>query len=250
MDEKLADTEEAGFEDGAQVPMTPTETPEPAPETAAVIEPPVEYAQITKADYDSLMAKANSVDKAFGKIGDIQRVLTQLQSATPAGQTVQVTAEDFAELRSEYPELAELHIQGLNKVLGKLKGSAPAEPVDVEKIVGERINGIVPKLKIDMTLDAIVDGDWVAERNSTAFKTWEAAQPKNVQDLALSDDLADAKKMMRLYMTAKNTPAPKPAPVQKTSSRTQQLAAAFNPKGSGGHTTAGPTTEEEAFNSA
>ena len=230
----------------AEVGGAPTVTPEPQPaeevkpEVKPEPEPVIEYAQITKAEYADLMAKASQVDKAFGKIGGIERVLQQLQAP---GQ-VEVNDEDYAALTAEYPELAKTLIEGQKKALSRIKGSASVDPAAVDKIVSERVAQTRMEM-IDSTLDLIVNGDWREDRKSEAFMKWENEQPAEVKALVESDDLRDAARMMRLWKSHKDTPKPTPAP--KTSSRKQQLeAAAATPKGTGGAIQANPNSDEAA----
>lgn len=211
----------------------PEVTPEPDPE------PVIEYAQITKSEYADLMAKANQVDKAFGKIGGIERVLQQLQQP---GQ-VEVNDEDYAALTAEYPELAKTLIEGQKKALSRIKGSASVDPAAVDKIVSERVAQTRMEM-IDSTLDLIVNGDWKTDRQSEEFVKWEANQPADIKALAASDDLRDAARMMRMWKQHKDTPK---TPAPKPSSRKQQLeAAAATPKGTGGSIQANPNSDEAA----
>ena len=229
----------------------PTETPEPKPAEEVKPEvkpepepaPAVEYAQITKAEYADLMAKASQVDKAFGKIGGIERVLQQLQ--TP-GQAVEVNEEDFAALSAEFPELAKTLIESQKKAFARIKGAATVDPAVVEKIVSERVEK-TRKEMIDSTLDQIVGGDWVADRHSEEFVKWESEQPAEVKALVDSNDLRDAARMMRMWKAHKDAPKPAPVPPPKPSSRRQQLeAAAATPKGTGGSIQANPNSDEAA----
>jgi flagellar hook-basal body complex protein FliE len=247
MDPEVGETEEAGF-DAAMTTQEPTETPEPD-EVVFVEpaqEPEPEYAQITKAQLDDLMAKANKadVDKAFGKIGVLHDVVAALQKSTSAGQSIEVTADDFSELREEFPELADLQAKGLNKILSKFKGTG-VDTEAIDKMVSERVSA-VRQQTIDASLDAIVDGDWTEAVNSDKYKAWIATQAADVKALEASDSVRDAAKLLRMFKSY----APARAQEPKPSTRTQQLAAAVNPKGAGGNTSTAPTTEEDAFNAA
>jgi hypothetical protein len=240
---------EAGFndEEGAATvtPPAPSATPEPTPAPT----PAPEYVQVTREDWDRVNSKAAKVDEievnfgkmrdtAFGKIGGLERALAGIQQATPQGAAVEVSATDFAELQEHYPELAEQTVKGLNKVLGKLKGTGGA-PVD-PKVFDEKVSEIsrsVTSHVIDATLDAIVDGDWQQEVKSDKFKDWIKAQPADVKTLGESDKLRDASRLMRLYRKHLDTPAPTPAPSQapaapaQPSMRQRQMAAAVATKG-------------------
>jgi len=233
--EGLEATDDADFNAGFEQSATETpHTPEPVEEVAPVVESP-KYAQITESQFQDLMNRAATVDEmkasldksfgtAFGKIGGIERVLNQIQSS--GGQAVEVTSEDFAELRQEFPELAELQAKGLNKVLSKLKG--PGNSDAIEKMVADRVAEFRQQT-IDASLDAIVDGDWMAEVKSDRYKNWIGTQAQEVQALADSNALRDASRLMRLFAASKTAPSAKPI-----SSRKQQLEAAISPKGAGG----------------
>lgn len=224
----------------------PTETPDPIeaeiPPVEEIKEEP-KYAQLTQQQLDDLMARSAVVDElkatqdksfgtAFVKIGGIERALQAIQAATPTGAAVEIAADDFAELTAEYPELAELQVKGLNKVLAKLKGSG-SDPAALDKLVDTRVNERVSALTqqaIDAQLDAIVGGDWVAAVKSDEYKAWQATFGDEQKKLEASTSLRDAANLMRQFKAHK--PAAETPP---TSSRKQQLQAAVPPKGSGGH---------------
>lgn len=104
---------------------------EPTPETTSP-----EYAQVTKEEAESFRRAVGDVKDlramvekqfgtAFGNLGGLKRAIDQLQAMTPTGQPLSVSDEDFAELKEEFPDLTALTVKGLNRVLGKLKGSGP-----------------------------------------------------------------------------------------------------------------------------
>lgn len=209
----------AGFETGSTATPAPIEAPaEVAPDV-----PEVEYAKITQAQLDDLMAKASKadIDKAFGKIGVLHDVVASLQKST--GQAIEVTAEDFAELREEFPELAELQAKGLNKILAKMKGGGDLDAVN--RLVTEKV-AEVRQQAIDASLDAVVGGDWTEEVKSDGYKNWIATQPQDVKALEASDSVRDAARLLRLF---KSYVPPKPD-VPKPSTRQQQLEAAATPR--------------------
>lgn len=245
--EVTEDAEEAVFNAIAEDKELPTETPvAPEAKVEEVVTEPAqeepEYAKITKAELADLMAKAGSVDKAFGKIGGIERDLAQLRQP---GQAIEVTADSFPSLKEQFPELAELQAKDMRELFSKIKGGGSGiDSEAVEKLVSEKVSGIRQQA-IDANLDAIVGGDWAVEFNSPACQAWKDSQPEDVKALTNSDSLRDAAKFLRMYQTFKNKPkveAPKP------SARSQQLAASVSPKGSGGIQSAEPNTEEDAFN--
>lgn len=266
---------DSDFDAGFSSPLEPTTTPgksdldeATAPAAAAAAEPaPVvtsapaeeQYAQVTKAQLDQLLATAAMVaetkaenkrqfDTAFGQLGGIKQRIDQMQAATPAGEALEVTAEDFAELVGDFPEMSEATVKGFNRVLGKLKGTGGAAPIAqdaINKMVNEQVAAQVSEFRnqqIDETLEDITP-NWREEVNTEAFGKWMDSQDDSVKALSKSARLGDAKKMLSLYATFKATP-PAAATPPKPSTRQQQIEAAVAPKGVGGHAT-GPTEDDD-----
>ncbi len=128
---------------------TPTEQPElaenaePAPEVPPI--PVPEYVQVTKQQLEQFQSNATKVQEitaaleqrfgtAFGKIGGLERTLKELQTATPAGQAVQIDDKDFAEMEADFPELAKMSKAALGRILSRLKGTGT--PAFDEKKIG------------------------------------------------------------------------------------------------------------------
>lgn len=264
------DAEDADFDSGFT--NAPTATPEPVtlenddppavaptpePEPAATAEPaPLpapEYVQITKDQFDTLMRQAGEVDnlkalpqqvdKAFGKIGNVERFLKEFQ----AGGNVEVSDEDFAEMREQYPELAEFQMKGLKRVLSKIKGSGAAAPdaAAIEKIVSERL----PELRqetINIALDAVLPA-WDEEVKTDAFAKWLEQQPDDVKALELSPKPRDAARLLSKFAQFKATPPAQPASPAPpaVSRRAAAVAAAVTPRSSGAAAPAAPTEDDE-----
>ena len=176
--EEATKAEEASFdaEDSELPTETPVEHEDKVEEVKEVVQEP-EYARITKAELADLMAKAGSVDKAFGKIGGIERDLAQLRQP---GQPIELTADSFPLLKEQFPELAELQAKDMRELFSKIKGGGSIDTEAVEKLVSEKVSGIRQQA-IDANLDAIVGGDWVAEFNSAECQTWKDSQPEDVK---------------------------------------------------------------------
>ena len=263
---------EAAFNEGStgeaiKEQMSPTATPDKpeqvAQPVAEVVAP--KYAQITEDELNDLKARAAKIDEikatqeksfgtAFGKIGGIERVLQQLQAMPTLGELSQ---DDFVELKEQFPELAEMQVKGLNRALAKLKATAPAagiDPLRVEELVQERIGTAMQKAEVDKRAEQVtaLDADHPDWRELVAkpeFEVWKATQPTRFQKTFsktwdadfLSDAFADFKASLN-----KPKPAAAPAPVVPQSTRKDRLAAAVNPRGTGGHAP-GPS-EDDDFN--
>lgn len=230
---------------------TPEPTPAPSPEpTPAPTEAP-KYVQITREEWNatkSIAARVEEInaqmgkgfDKAFGKLGSFEDLLKKLQTETPAGKPVEVSDEDFAELKEQYPELAEVQIKGLNKVLSRFKGTADQESID--KLIQPRM-----KEARDEFLEIAFPG-WRDDVKTQDFADWRKAQGPAVEALVASDSYADAAKLLRMfYARTKSAPTPEPTQPPKPTpvpTRTRQIAAAVPPKGDGGNPP-GPSEEDD-----
>lgn len=211
-------------ENAAQPDATPTENPPAEPK----------YVQITEAEFNALKALPQRLDQAFGKIGGVERIMQTLQTQQnrqPSGQPLTLSEADFAELKEEFPDLAELHMKGMQRVLERF--SIPgADPQAIEKVVSERTAAVRNEL-VDSRLDEIVDGNWRQEVNSQKFQDWINNQADDVKALAESDSLRDAAMLMRKFKVFRDTPPP---PAQETKPATPNvksrvIAAAVPPKG-------------------
>lgn len=241
-EDTAAVVDESGFDDGFN--GTQTETPEVVPETPEAKPEPIQYAQITEQQWQEMQAQTSQkLDKAFGQLGGMKQVLERLQEQTKAGQPVEVTEDDVSDLRGEFPEIADLTLKALQKVAGKFKGTGDSP--DIERIVTERVSKVQSDL-IDSRLDEVVDGDWKAEVATPQFQDWLGKQAADVKALSESSSVRDAARMLRIYASAKNQPAPakEPAP-EPVSARQRQLAAAVNPKSAGAKPSV--TSEEDEF---
>lgn len=215
----------------------------PAPEPAAVAAPKPKYAKITEEQLSQILAQSDEnkrkFDQAFGKLGGMQQMIEQLRSSTAAGAPVEISAEDFAELKLEYPELTELTVKGMNKALSKMRGTGAPDPVQLEQLVQQRLEAETPRIteeiekKVELKLLARSHSDWKDVVNSQDFKTWLEKQPENVRKAAAESwdsnvtiPIIGSFKESRKAAAAKTT--------QAVNSRQQRLQASVNPRGEGG----------------
>mgnify|MGYP000904673107 CR=1 FL=1 len=231
-----------------------TKTDEPTPETT----PAPEIVNLTKDQFERLSAAADRLtelettvrkqfDTAFGGMGALKQMVQKLQTETPAGQPIELSDDDFKELREEYPELADHTVAGLRKIFGRFKGTGTAFDAEAfDKKVNERVSAAVSEARRE-TLEVMFP-DWEQEVRTESFGTWLNGQPDDVKALAASDKVTDAARMLRLYEKAKAAPkapaatlSPTPAP-NRAFART--TAAAVPPRGDGGHPP-GPSEDDD-----
>ena len=227
---KAAEVEEANafeqeFADPAETtptttPATTTETQPPAsgdgeaekavtdsPATDKTDAPPApEYVQITKSDWEKTQALLNDlptqvkrgIDDVNGRFGGLQQLVQSRIAATPKGQKVEFSADDFKELREEFPQLADMLLKGLNRSGERMTGTAPTEPTQPTSPAPPVID--VPALTIrirqDLAREELAEehADWKdvvglpdAEGKipNTEFRRWLGTKPQAEQDRVL-----------------------------------------------------------------
>lgn len=256
----------AGF-DPATPPVVTTEAPaEPVAEQPV----PEEYVQITKKDLDRLIAAADKTeahaaqfDKVFGTVGNMQQVVNRLQAATPAGEAVEASEEDIAELAADFPDLAGQIRTTLNRVLKRVnaKGTgeepatlkAPTADVDPDKL-RPVVSAETHRLQLE-ELDDLHPGwrDIVGKPDEAdkPFRKWMATQPQEYQDKINNTQSAAITSRAIDKFRAAEKAAVKPAAVQPArpaEARRAAIQAAVQPRGTG--TKPGPhtPTPEENLN--
>ncbi len=250
----------AGF--SAEPTVTPVRN-EQSEEVAQVTESPVvepdpatEFVQLTRGDLDDLRRKAavaeelkasqaQALDKVFGKIGGLERVLQQYQSETASGKPVEITEEDVAEISQEFPELGASTLKVLQKVAGKLKGTGgiqqPAfDPKQFDDEVGKRVAVARQEIEHAMEIKLLTSrhDDWEKVAHSPEFNDWLKGQPNNVQDRVNHtwDSLYVAKVMDEFKDYRKKA---------ESNKRQSRIDAAVTPKTMGG--VAPGATEDDDF---
>lgn len=208
---------EEGFSDGAiKAPTSQT----PDHETAIVEPHPIadehphdptstepKMRQITEDEYTKLMSSAAAIDEmkatfgkqvdtAFGKIGGIERFLKQLQDDTPNGKAVEITEDDLAEIKEEFPELLGPQLKALQRIAGKMRGTGGGVDDDrIREVVKPSLASIsdyaVERAKAEIASE-LLDDDHPGWRDTvglpedgkipdTEFRRWAATLPAERQ---------------------------------------------------------------------
>jgi len=223
---------DSGFEGTpTETPAAPTEPVVEAPKLAQLTEEQLQQLMERSAQLDELKASHDKLqDRVFGKVGGLERQLKEFQQQ---GRAMPITAEDFAELRAEFPELADLTMKGLERALSKM--GQQRDPGNMPVTANDQVETLRQQM-IRANLDNVLDG-WDAEVKKPEFAEWLNGQGKDVQALQHSDDIRDAARMLRLYRESRTPPA-------KDNSRQRRLQASVTPKGDGG-APAGPSEEDD-----
>ena len=248
--EQEADFAAAFDEEPTATPATPEPAAEAPAEPDVPAQPEPEYVQLTKAQYEEL--KAGSVelraalktleDRSNGSIGNLKQTLAQIQSATPAGQSVQFSAEDFAELKRDFPEMTDSMVAALNRGMSRLKGTGPVVNDEfINAKVQERLTPELERVRKDSALEVmdVIEPDW---RQTVTSPAWNDSLSKESPDYQQTVNNSWKLPEVRAAIT-KFRADTKPAP--KAPARPSRFAAAVTPKSAGGHSPS--STEEQEF---
>lgn len=263
-DEKLQQDElqaekdfDAGFTDQpSEAPAAKAAEPETPAEqaTETPAEQPVEeFVQIKRGDFDKLMAAAEKtasleqqMSKAFGSIGNLkQMVEAQPKAVAPVVGNVTLSDEDFAELKADFPELAESTKKAVQRALSKI-GVSGAEGSNLSKADIERT---LVELQTQKSVNFLDDAhpqwrdivgrpddpecefrNWLKTKSSTYQKRINTTNDGFEIATAIEsfNEAREAKK--KAEAAAKNKTAQDP----KQDERRRVIASAVLPKGDGG----------------
>jgi hypothetical protein len=253
--------EDAAFDSGytGETETAPTETTPPAAVVEPVVEPVVaqtpEFVQITKADWEKIQTETASVaelrqeitkrfDTTFGKMGGLERTLTQLQQNTPVGQPIVVTEADLQELKDDgFPDLTVSMAKGLTKIFSKFKGTATPEPIDlvaqVTPLVQQGIAAAQKEWEAKTAIERLTDlhenwRDITGPKDSqTEYRTWLSKQTDGSKVLESDNPREVGKSITKFLEEKKQAEAAKAVP-PKTNGRSQRLAEAVPARGGSG----------------
>lgn len=239
---------------------TPTETPEieaqntiqPEPSQEQVQEP--KFRQITEEEYTKLVTSAAAVDEmratlgkqvdtAFGKIGGLERVLKQFQEQTPSGHAVEITEDDLAELRDEFPELVGPQLKALQRVAGKMRGTGGFDEASVQPFLDKAAPNLVERIKGELSVqnaketlaethpdwESVIGNGFEGKPADKDFLGWLGTQPQDYRERLNSSVnpvvIGRAIDKFREHQ----------ASLKKAAERRNRFEEAVTPRGDGGH---------------
>lgn len=219
-------------------------------------DPPPEYVQLTKQQLERLEIAAKRTDdietkfsKAFGTIGDVQKIVRSLQTQTPRGAAVKIPDGAFADMEKDFPELAKHTRAVLEATLKGLEGTGgpAAKPdADVTEEFGKKIEERVRRLQTEELEDAYPDWQKIVGAvdvtkgeqpdPNNAFRKWLAGKDKAYQERVNNTNSAGViTRAIRLFKRESKVAPPAPKPDQQASARASRIAEAVRPRGDGGH---------------
>lgn len=240
--------------------------PKPQAKPTAEVKPAPKYVQITEEQYRRLEDSATEtaaikaqMSKAFGTMGDMQQVVKKLQAATPAGMSIEIPKDAFADMARDFPELAAHFQSGLEKILKPMRGTAPAttderpNPDAIQKLIEAGVTARSRKNEEDALNDTYsnwreivgpVDADGKPDPNNE-FRKWLAAQPADYQSTINQTDSSQViARAIGKFLQFKSSAKPV-VPAPKVLARQNRIAAAVQPKGDGGQAAPSKSADDD-----
>lgn len=247
-----------GFDGKTAEKIAAKEKPAPA-ETPRVEAPPEpEYVQITKAELAEMKAAAaktasydQQLAKAFGTIGNVQKIVNELRAQTPRELEVKLPDQAFTKMAKDFPELAELSREEFQAALAGLKAAGNTKPDP----------GAIKKVQMELEQEDLEDAipDWKeivgavsdkaeADQNNP-FRKWLATKPAAYQDRINGTIRAPIiQRAIQMFRTeTKVQLKPPAAPAARDNVRADRIRAAVQPRGDGAIASSGGKTDEEQF---
>ena len=263
----MSETEEdlaaqAAFDEGAsddfqpKVAIAAEDVEKPSIEVQSDPEPPPppkpRYARITEDELAELRESAKKTGtfekqfaKAFGTIGDVQKIVRDMQGQTPRGIKVEVPEGAFEGFdREGFPEMGALVREAIEKALTGVKGTASSDSSfgegDVKRILlEEKMAHEAEALDEDhpnwREIVGAVDANKDAIDPENKFRQWLGAQPEAYQTKVNKSVSARFLSRTIARFQKETTPEPAPAPTPQTRERAKRIADAIQPRGDGGH---------------
>lgn len=181
-DEDASSTDDAQAGQGNKQETAATDKQEPEETFLGMPASQVKAILAKAAEFDRLKEQmTHESQKMYGKFGEFQKKINQLQQQSAAGQPVKVTKDSLKRTLSDYPELAEALADDLGEIL-----KSPASGFDqaqVDTLVSEKLSQEVARINQanEQKLLAFAHRDYKQVLTSDDFKIWRATLPSDVQ---------------------------------------------------------------------
>jgi hypothetical protein len=275
-EEQAAASFAAGFDSETPQPQaapTPTDaaTAEAQPaqqqEPSAEQPPEPKYVQLTEEQLAQIMATVDQtanlkkgLDSVAGTVGNVRKALDQVRSQTPAGASVEITDDDFAELKADFPELAGHTRAALERIVKRMNLTGTGEPA-TSTFDPEAVRKTASEIVHAQGLDDLNDlhpgwQDIVGKPDDdNDYRKWLATQPEKYQELIRSTYSAtitsrsiDRFKAAQAAAQAKPAAARPQTPASPDAARRDRLREAVQPRGQGTPPAPSQPTPQDNFN--
>lgn len=250
--EPTAETEQTEKKDDAQAgDKTETKTTEPAQNNVVAQAEPVRVFGLTEQEFKTALtqagqstAQANAqVRQAFGKIGEISRTVQQLQATLSAAKSGRkIDPAKLKRVNEELPGLGAALAQDLSDIFGDAEqaqatAEAKGKTFDPDKYHTEKVAPALAQIETRMaeaseqlqeSLLAFMHPDFDSYLKTDEFKKWLQTLPEKDRNAVVKSPLASV--AGKAIKDSKDWNAAQKKTVQQ---KTNKLAAAISPKGTG-----------------
>lgn len=242
-------------------PTTPSE-PSQTPDSQPFAVKPEDWQSVNErvAKIDQLEAQLRkSIDTAMGKIGGVERVLRELQSASSTGRAPNISKEAFKSLYENFPEIADDLVTGLKNAMPESATPSAAAAVAAQTLDPETIKKEVGAVL--RSAEAERSTKWLDRKHAgwrevvkatddagapTPYRQWLATQPQAYQDQINSSlDYEDISESLTKFATYQDDQKKAAEKEQSKAARKTRVEQTVAPKGVPGPVSTQLTDEEE-----
>lgn len=218
-----------------------------------------DYVQITRSDWDNVRTAAaktatydQQLSKAFGTIGNLQKVINGLRDQTPQGRKIEVSREAFADLERDFPELANSTRAALERALSGVHGNG-ADPAVIRRMLNEHTSEREVEVLEDAHPDwrdivGAVDVSQQMPDPNNPFRKWLATKDAGYQRrINGTESAAVVMRAINLFQRETQTRTQtRQAQAARADTRTDRIRQAVQPRGDGAAPAADATNDVEA----
>jgi hypothetical protein len=150
------------------------------------------FAGLTETELKNLLSKASKYDelegRVFGKFGEVQRTIKQMQESGIGGQRMTLTADKLKRLSEFDPEFAEAIAADLSEILYQTGPAQPdqapqQDPDAMHRAVESRVSEATDQLakQFEAKLLSIKHPDWQDVARSPDFDMWKSTLDQQTQ---------------------------------------------------------------------
>lgn len=208
----------------------------------------VMFAGLKESEIKSLFAKAAKYDelegRVFGKFGEVQRTIQQMQQQGSGGQRMKITVDKLKRLSEFDPEFAEAIAEDLSDILTggtNAPGETQIDPAQVEQAFEQRVSQATSELaqQFEAKLLTMKHPDWQQTAASEDFQVWKSTlDPQDQQTLTSTWDATFIANKLDEFKAWKGRS-------NKQQSNRRRLEQAVTPSGTG--RAAGGGNDDDAF---
>ncbi len=267
VDQAAADAaEQAAYDEARGIEPSPEqeqqETPAEVTETPTAETPPEETVAVSPVQVRELMAQVALIPElqkqlrdTNGKYGALKQTIEGLQkpAVTPEGGAVDLD-ESLADLKAEFPELADLLKGSLTKVLSRPAQSMSQE--DMDRMVADRLQAAretEDRQRREKALEALTNEhpNWVSDRQSPQFQAWlETMAPRTQARILRSEDPDYVAERLDDFVSWRDAQTTASASTENQQRSRSRLESAITPTKGSGQAQVAAVSEQEAYDQA